>query len=97
MAEYACEYCSNSIEEGGSCTLWEYECPYSLVKYLSEEQVLQIQKNVEKLKTVLKDLEDINSKLDLNSLDGYISGIKSRVNELDEMVSAETLKKWKSL
>lgn len=38
MACYDCEECSRSVSEGGKCTRFEYNCPFSIIKKYDSEK-----------------------------------------------------------
>lgn len=93
MADYDCEYCGKSINNGGKCAKFEYNCPFSIVSNYDEETIHQFQSS---FNTILNEIE----KMENLAIKGYfdeLDYLKSTIEEKQTFISEEVLEEWKEM
>lgn len=94
MACYDCEECSKSINYGGKCKKFEYNCPFVLVEkyeYKDLNRIREVIKNISKSIAELKNLDEECY------MEDEISSIEFQVSLLADKVNEETEKEWKEI
>ena len=56
MACYDCEDCSRSIEYGGKCKRFEYNCPFTIVEKYDSEKLKSVRVAIDKILALRQDL-----------------------------------------
>ena len=90
MADYDCEYCEKSINNGGKCSKFEYNCPFSIVSNYDEETIHQFQSSFNKILSEIEKME----KLDIKGSFYELDYLKSTIEEKQELISEELLEEW---
>lgn len=93
MADYDCEYCGKSINNGGKCARFEYNCPFSMVSNYDEETIHQFQSS---FNTILNEIEKMR-KLDVKGYFDELDYLKDNIKEKQELISEEVLEEWKEM
>lgn len=93
MADYDCEYCGKSINNGGNCERFEYNCPFSIVSNYDEETIHQFQSS---FNTILNEIEKMEN-LDIKGCFYELDYLKSTIEEKQTFISEEVLVEWKEI
>ena len=90
MADYDCEYCGKSINNGGKCAKFEYNCPFSIVSNYDKETIHQFQSSFNKILSEIEKME----KLDIKGSFYELDYLKSTIEEKQEFISEKLLEEW---
>lgn len=94
MACYDCEDCSKSIEYGGKCKRFEYNCPFSLVEKYKEKELAEIRTAI---KHILESVEQLKE-LDVDCyMEDEISSIEFQVSLLTDKIDEDIEKEWQEI
>lgn len=93
MADYDCEYCGKSINNGGKCARFEYNCPFSMVSNYDEKTIHQFQSS---FNTILNEIEKMEN-LDIKGYFDELDYLKSTIKEKQTFISEEILEEWKEM
>ena len=93
MACYDCEDCPKSIDNGGKCLRFEYDCPFVLI-----EKYIQ---NIDKIRAILVQIsESVNALKDLDKdyfMDDEISSMQSQLLSLKEKTDKNIEAEWQKI
>lgn len=85
MACYDCEDCSKSIEYGGKCKRFEYNCPFTIVGKYDSEKLKSIRDAVERISKTIEQLKELDSEDymedEINSVSFQLSLLKDKIDE----------------
>lgn len=95
MACYDCEDCSKSIDEGGKCTRFEYDCPFTIVAKYDAEKLKSIRAAIKKISDAVEDLKNFDS--EYGYMEDEISFISCRVSDVADKVSEDIEKEWNEI
>lgn len=94
MACYDCEDCSKSIQYGGKCKRFEYDCSFVLVENYNTEKLNMIRaavKNIEESISKLKELDDEEY------AENEISSIEFQASQLKDKIRESMEKEWNEI
>ena len=94
MACYDCEDCSKHIDNGGKCSHFEYNCPFTTVEKYDTKN-LQIIRNV--VQSMLETVAQLNELDTDDCMEDEISSISFQLSFLEEKISEETEKEWNQI
>jgi hypothetical protein len=94
MACYDCEDCSKSIEYGGNCKHFEYNCPFTIVEKYDSEKLKSIRNAIEK---ILKDIEQLTELDNEEYMEDEISSVKFQLSLLLDKVDEDIEKEWNEI
>ena len=85
MACYDCEDCSRSVEYGGKCKRFEYNCPFLIVEKYDKEKLKSIRKAIKEIRQAIEQLIELDSDYymedEINSVAFQLSLLKDKVDE----------------
>lgn len=90
MADYDCEYCGKSINNGGKCSKFEYNCPFSIVSNYDEEIIKKFQIGFKTISNTIDEMMKLDTEFHFDELE-YLKEI---VEEKSEIVSEKLLTEW---
>lgn len=89
MACYDCEECSKSIEYGGKCKRFEYNCPFVLIEKYKKENLNEIRTAINRISESIDKLKSIDDDCymedEISSIEFQISLLKDKTDENIEM------------
>ena len=94
MACYDCEYCSMSIDHGGKCKRFEYNCPFLIVEKYDSEKLKLIREAIGKISEAIEQLREIDSE---NYLEDEINSVKFQLSLLEDEVDEDTEREWNEI
>ena len=94
MACYDCYECANHIDNGGVCEDYYYDCPFNIIKKLSEEKLYMIRNAISNIDTSINWLEELDEDDDMHN---EIWEMLNQLSTLKEYVSEETELKWNQI
>lgn len=94
MACYDCEDCSRSIEYGGKCKRFEYNCPFGVVENYGPEKLALLR---EQVKTISETIEKLKELDDEEYLDDEINSIQFQVSLLEDKIDEDIEKEWNEI
>lgn len=94
MACYDCEECSKSINYGGKCKRFEYDCPFILMETYENEDLNKIRDAIKNISKSIAELKKLDEEC---YMEDEISSIEFQVSLLADKVDEETEKEWKEI
>lgn len=94
MACYDCEECSKSINYGGKCKKFEYNCPFVLVEKYENRDLNRIRETIKNISKSIAELKNLDEEC---YMEDEISSIEFQVSLLADKVDEETEKEWKEI
>lgn len=94
MACYDCEECSKSINYGGKCKKFEYNCPFVLVEKYEYKDLNRIREAIKNISKSIAELKNLDEEC---YMEDEISSIEFQVSLLADKVDEETEKEWKEI
>lgn len=94
MACYDCEDCSRSINYGGKCIRFEYNCPFSIVENYDSEKLKSIREVIKTVSEAIKQLKELDSEY---FMEDEINSISSQLWLLKDKVDEDTEKEWNEI
>ena len=94
MADYNCDYCSFSVEAGGKCDRFEYDCPFQVVQNSDFSKLNLIRKVVNDISDSVQKLKELDENWGMES---EISCIESQLSDIKCKVSEDTENEWKQI
>lgn len=91
MACYDCEDCSRSVEYGGKCKRFEYNCPFGIVENYDSEKLKSIREAIKTISEAIDRLKELDSE---EYMEDEISSLKSQLSMLEDKVDEDTEKEW---
>lgn len=89
MGCYDCEECSKSIEYGGKCKRFEYNCPFVLIEQYKKENLNEIRTAINRISESIDKLKSIDDDCymedEISSIECQISLLKDKTDENIEM------------
>lgn len=89
MGCYDCEECSKSIEYGGKCKRFEYNCPFVLIEKYKKENLNEIRTAINRISESIDKLKSIDDNCymedEISSIEFQISLLKDKTDENIEM------------
>lgn len=89
MGCYDCEECSKSIEYGGKCKRFEYNCPFVLIEKYKKENLNEIRTAINRISESIDKLKSIDDDCymedEISSIEFQISLLKDKTDENIEM------------
>lgn len=94
MACYDCEDCSKSVEYGGKCKRFEYNCPFLIVEKYNSDELQPMREAIKKISEAIDELKRLDTK---EYLDDEISSVSFQLSLLEDKVDEDTEKEWKEI
>lgn len=94
MACYACENCPRSVNEGGKCTRFEYNCPFYIVKNYDAEKLKSIREAINKISEAIEQLKELDTEY---YMEGGINSVSFQLSLLEDEVDEDTEKEWNEI
>lgn len=94
MADCDCEYCSKSIDCGGKCNRFEYNCPFLIVEKYDFETLKLIREVVEDISESIERLRELDRE---EYMEDEISSIKFQLSLFKDKISEDTEKEWNAI
>ena len=94
MACYDCENCSRSIDYGGKCDRFVYNCPFGIVEKYDSEKLKSIREAINKISEAIEQLKELDSK---NYLEDEINSVSFQLLLLEDQVDEDTEKEWNEI
>ena len=94
MACYDCEECSKSINYGGKCKRFEYNCPFDLVEKYENKDLHRIRDAIKNISKSIAELKNLDKDY---YMEDEISSIEFQVSLLADKVDEETEKEWEEI
>lgn len=94
MACYDCEDCSKSVEYGGKCKRFEYNCPFLIVEKYNSDELQSMREAIKKISEAIDELKRLDTK---EYLDDEISSVSFQLSLLEDKVDEDTEKEWKEI
>ena len=94
MACYDCEECSKSINYGGKCKRFEYNCPFVLVEKYGNQDLDKIRDAIKNISKSIAELKNLDEEC---YMEDEIASIEFQVSLLADKVDEETEKEWKEI
>lgn len=91
MADYDCGYCSKSIEHGGKCEYWAYNCPFNVVQHYDSEQLKQMREAVKGVNEAIEKLVELDTD---EWMEDEIHSLKSSIGDLEDKISERLENEW---
>lgn len=91
MADYDCDYCSRSIEYGGKCDHFEYNCPFSVVEKYDSEKLKVIRSTIDEISEAIEKLKARDVEYCIRD---EIDSILFQLSLLEDKVDEDTEKEW---
>ena len=93
MADYDCEYCRNSINNGGKCSKFEYDCPFIVISKYNKQTIQKFQNGFKNILNELDKMIELDTEYHFDELE-YIKEI---VIDKQEVVSEQLFTEWKEM
>lgn len=94
MACYDCEECSRSVSEGGKCTRFEYNCPFSIIKKYDSEKLKAIRASISTIENAIEQLKELDSEY---YMEDEINSVSFQLSLLEDKVNEEIEKEWNEI
>lgn len=94
MACYDCEDCSRSVEYGGKCKRFEYNCPFLIVEKYNSEKLKSIRNAVEKISEAIEHLKELDTE---DYMEDEINSISFQLSFLEEKVDEDIEREWNEI
>lgn len=94
MACYDCEDCSRSIEYGGKCKRFEYNCPFTIVKKYDSEKLKSIRAAIEKISEAIEQLKKLDTE---DYMEDEISSVSFQLSILGDRIDEDIEKEWNEI
>lgn len=94
MACYDCEECSKSINYGGKCKRFEYNCPFVLMEKYENQDLDKIRDAIKNISKSIVELKNLDKDY---YMEDEIASIEFQVSLLADKVDEETEKEWKEI
>lgn len=91
MADYDCDYCSKSIEYGGRCDYFEYNCPFSVVEKYCPEKLKTMRLIINEISEAIEKLKAFDVEYCIRD---EIDSILFQLSLLEDKVDEGTEKEW---
>ena len=94
MACYDCEECSRSINEGGKCTRFEYNCPFLIIEKYDTEKLKSIREAIGKISEAIEQLKELDTE---EYMEDEINSVSFQLSLLEDKVDEDTEKEWNEI
>lgn len=94
MACYDCEDCSRSVEYGGKCKRFEYNCPFLIVEKYDAEKLKSIREAISKISQAIEQLKELDTE---EYMEDEINSVSFQLSLLEDKVDEDTEKEWNEI
>lgn len=94
MGCYDCEECSKSIEYGGKCKRFEYNCPFVLIEKYKKENLNEIRTAINRISESIDKLKSID---DDCYMEDEISSIEFQISLLKDKTDENIEREWQEI
>lgn len=94
MGCYDCEECSKSIEYGGKCKRFEYNCPFVLIEKYKKENLNEIRTAINRISESIDKLKSID---DNCYMEDEISSIEFQISLLKDKTDENIEREWQEI
>lgn len=94
MGCYDCEECSKSIEYGGKCKRFEYNCPFVLIEKYKKENLNEIRTAINRISESIDKLKSID---DNCYMEDEISSIEFQISLLKDKTDENIEREWQKI
>lgn len=94
MGCYDCEECSKSIEYGGNCKRFEYNCPFVLIEKYKKENLNEIRTAINRISESIDKLKSID---DDCYMEDEISSIEFQISLLKDKTDENIEREWQEI
>ena len=94
MACYDCEDCSKSVQNGGKCKRFDYNCPFLVVDEYDSEKLKAIRETVKSISDAIEQLKELDTEY---YMEDEIRSIKFQLSLLEDKVDEDTEKEWNEI
>lgn len=96
MSCFDCNECGYNIDNGGTCTEYEYDCPYVVFFKLPESAIKDIIKILNGMDSDFCKIQEI-FKSNNKDFSDYFPGFTYSFSDILELFDTETYEKWKKM
>ena len=94
MACYDCEDCSRSVEYGGKCEHFEYNCPFLIVEKYDAEKLKSMREVIKKISQAIEQLKELDTE---EYMEDEINSVSFQLSLLEDKVDEDTEKEWNEI
>ena len=94
MACYDCEDCSKSVEYGGNCKRFEYNCPFLIVEKYDAEKLKSIREAINKISQAIEQLKELDTE---EYMEDEINSVSFQLSLLEDKVDEDMEKEWNEI
>ena len=94
MACYDCEDCSRSIEYGGKCKRFEYNCPFTIVEKYDSEKLKSVRAAIGKISEAIEQLKELDTE---DYMEDEISSLLFQLSLFENKVDEDTEREWNEI
>ena len=94
MADYDCDYCSKSVECGGKCNRFEYNCPFTIVEKYDSEKLKSIRVAIGKISEAIEQLKELDTE---DYMEDEINSVSFQLSLLEDKIDEDIEREWNEI